>query len=343
MNNIFSQLLLLVLCKVSFFGQVNNTSNKINSLFIEKGDISFNGVVLIKTNNKKIYEKVIGFSNLENKTPLTKKDCFVIGSISKQFTAVLTLIQLEKKQLKLHDPIRNYLPELKQSWADTITVHHLLTHMHGIEAIDKPLLFKAGSKFMYSQIGYDLLAQIIEKTSGKKFSELSKEMFEKCGMKHTFHPDHKTNIKFCKGYTKVENGVFEFEENTFQNYPAAGSFISNVEDLILWNNCLFSGKLLKKSTMNLLLAKQEGAVRNHPVFGTTEYGYGLTISTLVNEMQYGQTGFAPGFVSINFYFPSKKLSVVVLQNMVIDPDDLKKTFYYHSEILKIVRETLEGI
>lgn len=340
MKKIFFQLLLLVLFITSGFGQINNISNGVDALLLKKTDKSFNGVVLIKNNKKKIYQKVIGFSDFENKTLLANNDLFVVGSISKQFTAVLTLMEFEKKHLELHVPIRNYLPELKQSWADTVTVHHLLTHMHGIKEIDKPLLFAAGSQFMYSQIGYDLLAQIIEKTSGKKFSELSKEMFEKCGMKHTFHPDYKTNIKFCKGYTKVENGVFEFEENTFQNYPAAGSFISNAEDLVVWNNCFFEGKLLKKSTMNLLLTKHKGAVRNHPIFGITEYGYGVTINTSEDKLQYGQTGFSPGFVSMNFYFPKKKLSAVVLQNIVNDPDDLKKTFYYHTEILKIIRENL---
>lgn len=340
MKKILFQFLLFILFITSGFGQINNISIAIDSLLLKNEDKSFNGVVLIKSNKKKIYEKVIGFSNFENKTLLANNDCFVVGSISKQFTAVLTLMEFEKKHLELHVPIRNYLPELKQSWADTVTIHHLLTHMHGIEAIDKPLLLAAGSQFMYSQIGYDLLAQIIEKTSGEKFSDLSKKMFEKCGMKNTFHPDYKSTAKLCKGYTKVENDTFEFEENTFQNYPAAGSFISNTEDLILWNDYLFEGKLLKKSTMNLLLIKHKGAVRNHPIFGKTEYGYGVTINTSEDKLQYGQTGFAPGFVSMNFYFPKKKLNVVVLENIVDNPNDLKKTFYYHTEILKIIRETL---
>lgn len=61
--------------------------------------------------------------------------------------------------------------------------------MHGIIELNEATLFKAGTQYAYSQIGYDLLAKIIEKTSGKIFAELSKKLFEKCGMNSTFHPD----------------------------------------------------------------------------------------------------------------------------------------------------------
>ncbi|MBK8627637.1 MAG: hypothetical protein IPN86_19345 [Saprospiraceae bacterium] len=52
--------------------------------------------------------------------------------------------------------------------------------------------------------------------------------------------------------------------------------------------------------MEILKTKQKGAVRNHPIFGNTAYGYGITIDTKEDIIQYGQTGFAPGFVSMNF-------------------------------------------
>lgn len=73
-------------------------------------------------------------------------------------------------------------------------------------------------------------------------------------------------------------------------------------------------------------------------FGLTEYGYGITVDDREGIVQWGQTGFAPGFVSMNFYFPKSKTSVIVLENVNYDLSDLKKTFYYHSEILNIVRD-----
>ncbi len=155
-------------------------------------------------------------------------------------------------------------------------------------------------------------------------------------MKNTFHPDIKGYTNLVKGYTENENGKIEFETETFQNYVAAGSFISTVKDLTSWNDLFYGGKLLKKKTMKLLKTKQKGAVRNHPIFGITEYGYGITIDTKENMLQYGQTGFAPGFISMNFYFPKTKTSVIVLENVAYETDDLKQTFYYPTEILKIL-------
>lgn len=249
---------------------------------------------------------------------------------------------MDKKRLDLYTSIHKYLPELTQSWADTVTIHHLLTHMHGITHIDKPTTFKVGTQYSYSQISYDLLAKIIEKTSGKTFAELSKSLFDECGMKNTYHPEIKEYNNLVKGYTEIENGKIEYENGTFQNYVAAGSFISTVDDLNIWNGLFYSGNLLEKETMAMVETKQQGAVRNHPIFGITEYGYGITIDTKEDILQLGQTGFSPGFISMSYYYPKTQTSVIVLENIAYDTDDLKKTFYYHTEILKIMRQEIEN-
>lgn len=324
------------------FGQQNNIDKQIDSLISIKTTRPFNGVILISQQGKTKYSKIVGYSDIDKKEPLKLNDQFVIGSISKQFTAVLVLRAFDKGKIDLFVPIQKYLPELTQSWADTVTIHHLLTHMHGITQLDKPTSFKVGTQYSYSQIGYDLLAKIVERTSGKSFAELSKNLFEECGMKNTFHPDIKGYTNLVKGYTENENGTIEFETETFQNYVAAGSFISTAEDLNSWNKNFYSGKLLKSKTMKMVETKQKGAVRNHPIFGITEYGYGITIDTKENILQYGQTGFAPGFISMNYYFPKTKTSVIVLENVAYETDDLKKTFYYHTEILKIVRNEIKN-
>lgn len=339
MKNIFFILIFLNSTIVTF-GQKSNIEKQIDSLILTKTTKPFNGVILISQKGKTKYSKIFGYSDIEKKEPLKLNNQFVIGSISKQFTAVLVLREFDKGNLELFIPIRQYLPELTQSWADTVTIHHLLTHMHGINQLDKPTNFKVGTQYSYSQIGYDLLSKIVERTSGELFEELSKKLFEECGMKNTFHPDIKGYYNLAKGYT--ENGKIEFETETFQNYAAAGSFISTVEDLNIWNNWFYSGKLIKRKTMKMVVTKQNGAVRDHPIFGITEYGYGITVDTKENILQFGQTGFAPGFISMNFYFPKTKTSVIVLENVAYDTDDLKKTFYYHTEILKIIRNEIKN-
>jgi D-alanyl-D-alanine carboxypeptidase len=335
-------LFLFVSCN-SFSQNKNDYATKIDSLILSKTTKPFNGIILISQNGKTNYSNVIGFSDLEKKTPLQLNSQFIIGSISKQITAVLVLQEYEKGHIKLNEPIRTYLPELTQKWADTVTVHHLLTHMHGIVDLENPTAFKVGTQFnySYSNSGYDLLAKITERTSGKPFAQQSKELFRKCGMKNTFHPDIKEYNNLVKGYSKQVNGKIEFEENSFRNAPAAGSFVSTAPDLILWNQNLQGGKLLKTSTFKMMTTKQEGAIREHPLFGKTNYGYGITVDTKDEILQFGQTGFAPGFASMNFYFPETKTSVVVLENIAYYPNDLKNTFFYHTQILEIVRQKIK--
>ena len=239
------------------------------------------------------------------------------------------------------------MPELTQSWADTVSVHHLLTHTHGITGLDKPTSFKVGSQYAYSQIGYDILASITERIPGKTFTTQSAELFKLCGMENSFHPDIKKYTHLVKGYTEEKDGSIEFDRTSFENCAAAGSFISTAGDLLIWNNCFYAGKLLKKETMKLLTTKQKGVVRQHPIFGKTCYGYGITVDTKNELLQWGQTGFAPGFISMapgfismDFYFPETQTSVIVLENVAYDTDDLKKTFQYHTSVLDIVRKDL---
>lgn len=335
-------LLIFLKTTIGTFGQQNNVEKQIDTLISAKTTKPFNGIILISQKGKTKYLKLYGYSDIDKKKVLKFNDQFVIGSISKQFTAVLVLREFDKGHLDLSTPIHTYLPELTQSWADTVTVHHLLTHMHGITQIDKPTTFKVGTQYSYSQIGYDLLAKIIEKTSEKSFAELSKNLFQECGMKNTFHPDIKQYNNLVRGYTEIKSGKIEFENKTFQNYVAAGSFISTAKDLDIWNKIFYSGKLLENESMKMLKTKQQGAVRNHPIFGITEYGYGITIDAKANILQLGQTGFAPGFISKSYYFPKTETSVIVLENIAYDTDDLKRTFYYHTEILKIIRNEMKN-
>ena len=120
------------------FGQQVDIKKQIDSLISIKTKKPFNGVILISQKGKTKYSKLYGYSDIDKKEPLKQNDQFVIGSISKQFTAVLVLREFDKGNLDLFTPIHKYLPELTQSWADTVTIHHLLVHMHGISDLNKP-------------------------------------------------------------------------------------------------------------------------------------------------------------------------------------------------------------
>ncbi|MPQ49036.1 serine hydrolase [Marinifilum sp. N1E240] len=316
----------------------NDLKSEIDSIIINS---SFNGVVLLTKDTARIYSKAVGYSDIENKIPIKLDDQFVIGSISKQITAVLILREYENGKIKLDDKIDQYLSDIDQTWVKEVTIHQLLTHTHGIVAINKPLEFKQGSRFHYSQLGYELLANILEKVTSKTFNELSTELFNKYGLTHTFHPDNKEFKNLVKGYRETKNGKLKYCSNSLFNYVPAGSFISSVEDLNRWNQYLHSGKLVKKESLELM--KTKFATRIHPIFGTVEYGYGLLFKDGEENIQIGALGYAPGFVSACYYYPQSKLNVSVLQNTATNLDDFKKTFKVHTELMELIKKQTPNI
>jgi D-alanyl-D-alanine carboxypeptidase len=318
------------------FGQVNYYKKKIDKLLVQPSQTPFNGIILITRNGKTQYQKLVGYSDLENKTPLKSNDQFVIGSISKQITGVLVMQAYERGEINLTVPISRYLPTLSQSWKDSVNIHQLLTHTHGIQKRDAPLKFKAGTQYEYSQVGFGLLAEILESVTKKTFAELSQELFIRCSMNNSFHPDIKEYKNLVKGYDTGDDGLVLATE-TFQNYVAAGSFISTAEDLAKWSQSLHNHRLFKRSTYKIMMSKKKGAIRQHPIFGETAYGYGTTIDTKHNIRQIGQTGYAPGFVSMYFYYPATKTALIILENTIFEKNGLKEAFTYHLGIQKIVR------
>lgn len=298
-------------------------------------EIDFNGVILLTKDSSVIFSKAIGYADLENKLTLDLNHQFVIGSISKQITAVLVLKAYEKEQLKLSDKIQKYLKDINQPWAKEVSIHHLLTHTHGIKAINEPLEFEQGSEFKYSQLGYELLAQILKKVTNKSFQALSMELFQANGLNDTFHPKSEGYNKLVKGYEAMENGDLEYTIHSLYNYPAAGSFISTVSDLAKWNQLLHSEKLIQRATLERM--KKRYATRNHPIFETVEYGYGLLFKAGEKEIQIGALGYAPGFVSAAYYYPKAKMNLIVLENTAEDLDDFKETFKVHLKMMNLVK------
>ena len=337
MHKLLSTLVLIAFSQVVF---AQAFTQQIDSLLATQKQKKFNGIILITKGEKSQYLKVQGYSNLAQKTPLNLDDQFVIGSISKQITAVLVLQAYEKGQIELNVPIRKYLTDWKQTWLDSVTVHQLLTHTHGIVAYEQPLEFVPGSKFVYSQIGYEILSKILESVTQKSFARLSNSLFKRYKMIHTFHPDLHKHQHLVTGYTELKDGTLNIEKASFQNYVAAGSFISTANDLLLWNKALYGGKLLLPKTMELMTTRQKNATREHPMFGTTDYGYGITVDNRDGILQYGTTGFAPGFCSMNFYYPATKTSIIILENITYNVNDLKKTFATQLGVWKMVRNKI---
>ena len=337
--------------------EVNGLAEKIDSVLDVPTEKPFNGIVVVAKNGSMRYARCMGYSDVDSLKPLGLSDRFVVGSITKQFTAVLVLRAYDQGLVKFDVPIKKYLPALRYNWADSITIQHLITHTHGIDEDNpgRPLKFRPGSQFEYSQHSYYLMSVILMQVYGKSFVGIADSMFRECGMMNTYCPTFQPDSNLVRSYEEP-NGKLRrvarketFEMNLMGNDEVqdgyqisnmlvpAGGFVSTAEDLVLWNEALHHGKLLKKKTYEMMVTKQKNAVRDHPLLGKTAYGYGLTIDDK-GPLQLGQTGRLPGFASMDYYFPQTGTSVVVLSNRPYYAGDLKKNFKYHLDILKLVRD-----
>ncbi len=294
---------------------------------------NLNGVVLISQKGKPVYAKAGGYSDFYTKEKTKVSDLFVIGSISKQITAVLILRSVEKGAISLKDTIGQYLPSLMQDWKDQITIHHLLTHTHGISTLEQPLEFSPGSQFNYSQIGYQLLADILEKANGHSFTQQSMALFKQMGLKNTFHPEALKNSEWPKAFIESSEGKIALELKSYKNYVPAGGFISNARDLAKWNELLYHDKLVKAETLQLMSTRY--ATRQHPIFGEIAYGYGLLFKSGEAGKKIGALGYTPGFASSCYYYPQKSISVVVLQNLDRNVENFNDLFAIHMAVMQL--------
>ncbi len=201
-------------------------ADRLDSLiFALHGRGQFNGGILVSVGGRKVYEKADGKADLEKNEDFTTSTPCYLASLSKQFTAMGIMMLEEKKLLDFNDPLSKYFPEFP-SYAQTVTIQHLLNHTSGIIdyeslGIDHPgltnkdvfdklikqpsLRFKPGDKYEYSNSGYVLLAMIVEKASGMSFSEfMEKNIFQPLNMINSFVYDRSTaKIKSrAKGYGK---------------------------------------------------------------------------------------------------------------------------------------------
>jgi CubicO group peptidase (beta-lactamase class C family) len=334
--------LLALLHSINSSGQQKaDYSSKIDSLLKAKNPRIFNGIIWITKKGKTKYLKTYGYSNFETKTPFTLKDNFRIQSNSKQITAVLILKEVEKGKIDLNIPIRKYLPGFKRTWADTVTVHHLLNNTSGIVDIDKPLSFRPGTDFYYSNPGYGLLRPIIEKVTGKTFIEVANSLFKELKMRNSYcYEIDKVNVGLVNGYRISKDSINIFNFNglnytieTWADFIPAGGLISNAIDLNIWDRKLHNGKILTQKAYQLMV--KYNITSYHDAHGSEKigYGYGVRINDQVPNYT-GHSGKGLGFVNIKLYFPGKDVDVIVLENVY--HEDTSLHYYHENKIREIV-------
>ncbi len=225
----------------------------------------FKGCILVSMNEKVVYKKAYGKSDVEKNIPFNISTPCYLASVSKQFTAAGILILTQKKLIALDDHLNKYFPDFPNG--ESITIRQLLSHTSGIVnyedlGIDNPTLtnqkvyeslvehktlqFQPGEKYEYSNSGYVLLAMIIEKVSKMPFADFMKNyVFDPLKMTNTFIYD-KSNIQksLAKAY-----GKFGDESDAIGNTTGDGGICSTVEDLFKWDKALYTNKLVSQSAL----------------------------------------------------------------------------------------------
>ncbi|WP_281231740.1 serine hydrolase [Flavobacterium gelatinilyticum] len=299
----------------------------------------FNGAALVAENGKVIFKKGFGSANMEWNIPNQPDTKFRLGSISKQFTALLIVKLTEEGKIKLDVPITAYLPDYPKETGNKITIHHLLTHTSGIpnytsapnfmkeKARDPyspadfvktfwnlPLEFTPGEKFSYCNSGYFLLGYIIEKTTGKTYEQYLQEIiFTPLKMVNSGY-DHSDVIlkNRAAGYEKQGKKIVNAAYLDMSIPYAAGSLYSTVEDLYLWDQALYTNKLLSEKSMESLFKPYIKA-------GGASYGYGWFVDEFDKGdkeklIMVGHGGGINGFNTIISRILTDKNLVVLLNN-----------------------------
>lgn len=304
----------------------NQDFSKLNQFLdsLEAHD-KFMGTVLLASEGKPVFERALGYADLEGKIKATPETHYRIGSISKMFTTVLVLKAVEAGKLTLDQKLADFYPQIKNS--EKITLSMLLQHRSGIHnftnnanylsyntkaiseadlvqiIIDGGSDFEPDSKGDYSNSNFVLLTYILEKVNEKSFSELLEEQIVKPLNLKSTSIFSSSDPSQGESYSYNYNGKWIKDVETDPSIPlGAGAIASDVKDLNTFIYALFSGKLISEANLKLMMEIKEG------------FGRGMFSFPYYERKSYGHSGGIDGFRSFLAFFPEDKMTITVLSN-----------------------------
>lgn len=315
------------------------SAHKLEGIFQKlRSTYGFNGVVLITEHNHVIFKKAFGYADLASRDSLKVNSQFQLASVSKQFTSMAIMMLKERGFLSYEDKVTRFYPQFPYP---DVTIRQLLTHRAGLADYrwfidpywldkEKPIsnqemmrmfskykpdpYFKSNSHHAYSNTGYAILAAIVEKVSGVTFSTfMNKAVFEPLGMKHSQIyskcEDDKLPGNVC-GYER--NGSWKAPNDCFNGITGDKNVFSTVEDLFIWDQALYSNKLVKQET--LAEAFNDGSPE---LRGLRNYGFGWRINKQNPEKQVVyHSGWWRGFRTFFLRNLTDHNAIIVLTNTV---------------------------
>ena len=296
---------------------------------------SYSGSILVVKDGETLLNKGFGMANYEESIPNTPETKFYLGSNSKIFTAASILLLEERGLVATTDVIQKYVDGFPSG--GKITIHQLLSHTSGItyelpvfrdeqsnlevwaekrSLEDQITLLKAtplaaepGTKVIYSNNNYRLLAYIIEKISGISFGDfLSQNIFRVCGMSNTGHDgtDEKIHNMAVGYFPEGPTGLKRSFKIDWSNKTGQASIYSTTGDMYKFYHALFGGKLVARVSLDKMCSP-------HAKSNVGTFGYGLFV--FPDAGIYSFNGRSPGFSSeVRYYDRENKTFIVVLSN-----------------------------
>ncbi len=290
----------------------------------------FSGSVLVARGGEVLLSKGYGLADREKNLPNTDQTKFRLASLTKQFTAMAILILENQGKVDVHASVCTYIPDCPAQW-QPVTLHHLLTHTAGLgdgfntDILDEskavpattspvehavflfrydPLKFTPGASFSYSNLGYVLLAYVIEQVSGQTYEAFVRQnIFEPLGMSHSGQLQDLDGLSVS--YDHAYDNAATNPPVDVSVWSGAGGLFSTVEDLYRWDRALYTDTLVPQAALDRMFtvyAKQ------------WDYGYGWRIISSNGRRVYSHTGDMPGArTEIDRYVDDDAL-VIVLSN-----------------------------
>jgi CubicO group peptidase (beta-lactamase class C family) len=247
---------------------------------------------------------------------------FILGSMSKSFTAAAIMRLAEQGKIDLNSPFVTYLPEEKNANSAT-TVKQLLNHTSGIRTYATPKNYSTSATvepYEYSNSGYGLLGKIVEAVSGMEYgSYIKKHIFEPLGMTRSY-----VSLKEAKAAGLMADGYRNYfgfmvkqdapypdgEINQWLNLPA-GYIISCAEDMGKYLQAyLNQGEgILTPESVSVMTSGQVDFL------GTYQYGMGWMIDFRKDETIYSHGGNVENFTTKMHILPERGIAIIVLTNV----------------------------
>lgn len=285
-----------------------------------------------------VYRRGYGMANLEHAVPITSRSVFRTASGSKQFTAMAIALLAEQRKLSLDASLSEFYPAFPE-WAAQITVSQLVLHTSGIRdyltlawlagrgddqdyyttdwvirllARQRETNFEPGTAWLYSNSGYLLLGDIVEKVSGSTLKDFSQQqIFGPLGMTHShFHDDH-THIvpERAAGYAPADDG-FRISMTTLDIVGDGGVYTST-DDLLAWDENFYHNRLGNSDQSLITTVTTPGSLKDgEPI----DYAFGLAIGEYRGRKTVSHGGAFVGFRTYMTRFPELRFSVSVLCN-----------------------------